>query len=93
LHLLEEVPTIQTSFPVSGSNVVKDVRLADGKVLINEAQYFENVSVSVWNFSIGGSCPAQKYLKDRKGRVLSMEEILLYQKIVAVLEATMCINI
>jgi predicted helicase len=85
LHLLEDVPEIQTSFPVSGSNVVKDMRFADGKVFINDLQYFENVPVSVWNFFIGGSCPAQKYLKDRKGRVLSMEEILHYQKIAAVL--------
>jgi len=88
LHLLEEVPTIRTSFPISGSNVVEHVYFTNGKVCINGSQYFENVSVSVWNFFIGGSCPMQKYLKDRKGRVLSLAEIQHYQKIAAVLQET-----
>ena len=85
LHLLEKVPELYTTFPIAGGNVVTNVRYIDGKVFINATQYFENVPDSVWNFFIGGSCPAQKYLKDRKGRVLSTEEIVHYQKIVAVL--------
>ena len=85
LHLLEDVPEIQTTFPIPGNNIVKNVRFADGKVFINDTQCFKGVPDSVWDFTIGGSCPAQKYLKDRKGRVLSCDEILYYQKIVAVL--------
>jgi hypothetical protein len=85
---LEEVPVIQTAFPVSGDNAVKNVRFVDGKVFINETQYFENVPDSVWHFYIGGFCSAQKYLKDRKGRVLTFEEIQHYQKIIAVLKET-----
>ena len=88
LHLLEEVPELHSTFPIAGNNVIKNVRHADGKVFINETQYFENVPDSVWNFFIGGSCPARKYLKDRKGRVLSEEEMLHYQKIVAVLSVS-----
>ena len=88
MHLLEEVPEIQTTFPIVGDNIVKNVRFAGGTVFINDTQYFKGVPVTVWNFTIGGSCPAQKYLKDRKGRVLSCEEVLHYQKIVAVLENT-----
>jgi len=88
LHLLEEVPEIQTAFPITGNNRVKNVRFVDGKVFINDTQYFEGVPDSVWDLFIGGSCPAQKYLKDRKGRVLSDGEILYYQKIVAVLGET-----
>lgn len=37
---------------------------------------------------IGGYQPAQKWLKDRKGRVLSTEDILHYEKIIAVLLET-----
>ena len=88
LHLLEEVPAIQTTFPISGNNAVENVRFVDGKVFINGSQYFENVPVSVWNFFIGGSCPAQKYLKDRKGRVLTLAEIQHYQNVAAVLLGT-----
>ena len=93
LHLLEDVPAMHTAFPVSDGDGVKNVRFADGRVFINETQYFEGVPFAVWNFSIGGSCPAQKYLKDRKGRTLSSEEILHYQNIVAVLRETLEISV
>jgi len=93
LHLLEEVPEIQTTFPIQGNNAVKDVRFIEGRALINDTQYFEGVPPSVWNFYIGGSCPVQKYLKDRKGRVLSSEEILHYKKIVAVLRETAFVSV
>ena len=35
-----------------------------------------------WEFYIGGYQPAQKWLKDRKGRELTFEDILHYQKII-----------
>ncbi|MDR0328935.1 MAG: N-6 DNA methylase [Planctomycetaceae bacterium] len=92
LHLLEEVPEVETSFPISGSNVVQNVHSVAEKVFINETQYFANVPDSAWHFSIGGSSPAQKYLKDRKGRVLSIEEIQHYQKIIAVLKETLSVR-
>jgi predicted helicase len=57
-------------------------------VSINKTQYFGNVSEIVWNFSIGGYQPAQKWLKDRKGRTLTNDDIEHYQKIVNALEAT-----
>jgi hypothetical protein len=88
LHLLEHIPAIQTSFPVPGDDVIDNVRFENGKVFINAAQYFENVPAAVWNFYVGGSCPAQKYMKDRRGRILSFEEQQHYQRIVAVLKET-----
>ena len=51
-----------------------------GKVFINETQYFHNVPETVWNFYVGGYQPAQKWLKDRKGRTLELEDIQHYQK-------------
>jgi len=39
-------------------------------------------------FYIGGYQPAQKWLKDRKGRVLSYEDIQHYQKIIVALTET-----
>ena len=59
-----------------------------GKVWINETQYFEGVPEVAWNFYIGGYQPAQKWLKDRKGRVLNFEDILHYQKIIVALVET-----
>ena len=59
-----------------------------GRVYINEKQYFDNVPEVAWNFYIGGYQPAQKWLKDRKERELSYEDILHYQKIIVALSET-----
>jgi hypothetical protein len=59
-----------------------------GRVYINENQYFANVPEVAWNFYIGGYQPAQKWLKDRKGRELNYDDILHYQKIVVALSET-----
>ncbi|HOY33405.1 MAG TPA: hypothetical protein PKW80_16115 [Bacteroidales bacterium] len=59
-----------------------------GKVWINDTQYFAGVPQVAWEFYIGGYRPTQKWLKDRKGRVLSFEDILHYQKIIVALTET-----
>ena len=90
LHLMES-PLLQNAslpFPESGSDTVENITFKDNKVFINETQYFGNVSDIAWNFYIGGYQPAQKWLKDRKGKSLSNEDIEHYQKIVFVLENT-----
>ena len=65
-----------------------DEETETGKVWINDQQYFGNVPLKAWEFYIGGYQPAQKWLKDRRGRVLSMEEIQHYQKIIVALMET-----
>jgi len=90
LHLLESPKINQfiTTYPIAGSNVVEGLAYKDGKVFINKNQYFGNVPEAAWNFHIGGYQPAQKYLKDRKARVLSNSDIEHYQKIIVVLAET-----
>jgi hypothetical protein len=62
--------------------------LEQGKVFINETQYFDNVPKVAWEFYIGGYQPAQKWLKDRKDRNLEFDDILHYQKIIVALTET-----
>ena len=63
-----------------------------GRVYINgkgtEGQYFDAVPEVAWGFPIGGYCPAQKWLKDRKGRTLTFDDIRHYQKIIKILAET-----
>lgn len=59
-----------------------------GKVFINPTQYFDNIPEISWNFFIGGYRPAQKWLKERKGRTLSYDDIIHYQKIIVALKRT-----
>ncbi len=90
IHLLES-PTIEnyiTQYPISGDNAVGKVKYQDGKVYINDTQYFDNVSQVAWEFYIGGYQPAQKWLKDRKDRTLDFEDIVHYQKIIVALTET-----
>jgi hypothetical protein len=90
VHLLEGAAINQliTSYPESGTNLVDKPRYEDGKVFINSTQYFADVPKLAWEFYIGGYQPAQKWLKDRKGRTLGYEDILHYQKIIKAMVET-----
>lgn len=90
VHLMESplLDTLITTYNGDGDNSVDKTKRDGEKVYINKAQYFDGVSDIAWNFYIGGYQPAQKWLKDRKGRILSDEDILHYQKIIVALTET-----
>ena len=97
LHLMES-PTLDkliTRFPERGDNRVEQVRYVEpatqqpGRVYINQGQYFEGVPPEVWTFHVGGYQVLEKWLKDRKGRQLSFDDLLHYQKIVVALRETL----
>lgn len=90
LHLMRSpvIDDYQTTFPISGDCLVEKIRYADNKVWINQTQYFGNVPELAWNFYIGGYQPAQKWLKDRKGRQLSNADLIHYQRIIKILLET-----
>ena len=90
IHLFESpvVNEFITSYPIDGDNEVVKPQYKDNKVYINRTQYFDNVPEIAWNFYIGGYQPAQKWLKDRKGRILSYEDVIHYQKIIKALTET-----
>lgn len=90
IHLLEN-PTVEkyiTQYPEDGDNIVTKPIYKNGNVYINDNQHFANVPEVAWNFYIGGYQPAQKWLKDRKGRELNYDDILHYQKMVVALNET-----
>jgi predicted helicase len=95
LHLMEEQRPMLTSYPVAGDNLVEKVRYSEpgqgakeGQVWINKTQYFEGVPPDIWEFHIGGYKVCEKWLKDRKGRQLSYDDITYYQQIVSALSET-----
>ena len=101
LHLLEfdTAERIISTYPENGNNEIttkiarKDWELTDknaqtGRIWINNTQYFGDIPLKVWEFYIGGYQPAQKWLKDRKGRQLNFDEILHYQKMIIALNDT-----
>jgi predicted helicase len=61
-----------------------------GEVIINKkGDRFTGVPKSVWEFYVGGYQVCHKWLKDRKGRQLSPEDLNHYQKIIVALSETM----
>ena len=95
LHLLEKFGKLTLPYPVNGNNVVEKIEYLEphnqsgkGRVYINKTQYFEGVPLEVWNFHIGGYQVCHKWLKDRKGRRLTFDDLKHYQRIVAALAET-----
>jgi hypothetical protein len=77
-HLLRELPRKQlATYHGKGDHSVEAVRHvpADAAIAINKTQFFRPVPLEVWNFHIGGYQVLDKYLKSRKGRALSLDEI------------------
>lgn len=90
LHLLKskELDKMISKFPISGSNKVEKLKYEDEKVWINKDQYFDGIKEEIWQYQIGGYQICEKWLKDRKGRTLSFEEITTYRKIVTAISKT-----
>ncbi len=96
LHLMTNYAPEIVSFPVGGDNRVETIRYTpgehgakQGRVWINREQYFEGVPPEVWNFHLGGYQVCQKWLKDRKNRELSYDDMQHYKRTVAALAETM----
>ena len=99
LHLLQSpyLSQLITRYPVVGDNIVEKgfPKFAvyeegqPGYVYINKTQYFEGVPKEVWEFHVGGYQVCEKWLKDRRGRQLSFDDLMHYQKVVVALKETM----
>ncbi|MFN9226472.1 MAG: type ISP restriction/modification enzyme, partial [Pseudanabaena sp.] len=90
LHLMKETGTEISSYPIDGSNLVEQVKYNETQqqIWINDQQYFANIPNHIWNFYIGGYQVCQKWLKDRKGRELSFDDLVHYQNIISILSET-----
>ena len=77
-HLLRELPRRGLgAYHGKGDHLVEAVRYSseDEVIWINKSQSFKLVPPVVWEFHIGGYQVLDKYLKSRKGRALSLDEI------------------
>ncbi len=88
LHLMKKELPSTVKFDIPGSNVVEKVKYKDGRVWINNEQYFEPVPREIWDFYIGGYQVLDKWLKSRKGRKLNTDEVLQFIQIVEIIRET-----
>jgi len=100
LHLLRsmELDPPMAKFHGDGDNKVATgktgLRYEDAKkrVWINASQHFAPVPPEVWAYHVGGYQVAEKWLKDRRGRHLTLDEVRTYCRIVTALHHTICIQ-
>jgi len=60
------------------------------RIYINKEKFFDNISAELWNYQIGGYQVLQKYLKDRKDRI--MDDPRYYCRIVTAIDKTIIIQ-
>jgi len=92
LHSLESSKLDKPGTTYSGpaNPEVEKISHARDAVWLDKGQSrgFKEVSETVWGFNIGGYQVCEKWLKDRKGRTLSKDDIAHYGKIVIALSET-----
>jgi predicted helicase len=74
IHLLRssELNSPVVKYKGEGDDVIKIVKYDDrfSRIYINKGQFFEGISEEMWNYHIGGYKVLEKYLKERKGRIM-----------------------
>ena len=98
LHLMDEsleLPRV-ASFEVAGSNEVTRVcfeetpaeaeQTSEGRVWINDTQYFAHVPRRVWDHYVGAYQPVRLWLQKRVGRTLDFDDVRWYLRLCATVE-------
>jgi len=90
LHLLKspEINPPIAKFQGKSDNKVEKLRYESARLFINENQYFEGIEPEVFEYQIGGYQVCEKWLKDRKERKLSLDDIKHYCNIVTAIKKT-----
>lgn len=96
LHLLKSklFESPQSHYQGGGDDMVekRDYHENSNRLYINRSQFFDKVSHEIWNYHIGGYQVLDKWLKDRNGRVLSLEKQLHFRKMITALTQTIDIQ-
>jgi len=96
LHLMKSKKLVKpiAKFEGKGNNLVEKVKYEKKRslVYINPGRHFSPISKDIWEYQIGGYQVMAKWLKDRKGRRLSLEDIKHYCRIATVIKETLSVQ-
>ncbi|OGM61502.1 hypothetical protein A2961_04105 [Candidatus Woesebacteria bacterium RIFCSPLOWO2_01_FULL_39_21] len=96
LHLLKSklLDSPVSKYEGRGDDRVEKREYREGSkaVFINDSQYFDKVEPEVWNYFIGGYQVLDKWLKERGGRILSLEDQSHFRKVISALIQTLDIQ-
>jgi len=92
LHLMKSAKLNKpiAKFEGKGGNLVGKIQYDERKklVYINSGRYFAPISKDIWEYQIGGYQIMTKWLKDKKGKRLSLENIKHYCRIATAIRET-----
>jgi hypothetical protein len=90
LHLMRssEIDPPVIKFQGKGDNRVEKLHYDHSHLFINKDQYFEGIEPEVFEYQIGSYQVCEKWLKDRKDRKLSLDDIKHYCNIVTTIKKT-----
>ncbi|MDP2682540.1 MAG: type ISP restriction/modification enzyme [Deltaproteobacteria bacterium] len=90
LHLLKssELDKPVARFQGNGTNKIEKLGYEKGKLYINNDQYFEGIAPEVYEYQVGGYQVCEKWLKDRKGKSLSLDDIKHYCMVATSIQKT-----
>ena len=93
LHCLTtpRCPSLLRFHGTAGKAIISSTfpRFQSGRVYINEDQWFETIRDEQWEFRAGVHQVCRKWLRDRRGRCLSVSDIETYLHIVTSVKETM----
>jgi predicted helicase len=96
LHLLKSRKLVKPIAKCEGPGDLRVEKVTYDKdkarVHINPEKWFTGISPDVWEYHIGGYQVSEKWLKDRKGKELSSEEVAHYARVVAAIAETISIQ-
>jgi predicted helicase len=96
LHLLKSKKLAKPVAKCEGSGDLRVEKVTYNRneacVHINPEKWFAGIPPEVWEYHIGGYQVAEKWLKDRKGRTLSSEEVAHYCRVVTAIAETISIQ-
>lgn len=73
---------------IGADRTIQNISYSEKKVFINKTTYFEVIEDDEWGHIVGGYQPAQRWLKERRGRELSDAEICEYGEIINIIKKT-----
>lgn len=89
LHLMKTKYASTVKFDVEGSNEVRQVKYVNGKIYINNEQFFDGIPEVAWHYRIGCYNVLEKWLKSRKNRKLGGTEVEKFIQIVELINSTL----
>ncbi len=88
LHLMHKPKTSMYDDKRLVGKIIEKVTYKNSMVYINKIDSFENIEADIWNYTMCGYQPMQKWLKDRRGCDLTEAEVINFRQMQEAIEET-----